>query len=291
MEHGPISASQFPSLLSEPPQLSAAWDVFTMHVVAAPTCATARFADHVLGLTISGSHRLRQEVDGRVFHSRSDPGCVQLMPARLKITTEASLSPRVMALFMPDAFLSRVIAEHWGADSRNVEILWQTPTRDAVAESVMMRLVCEAKTGSPSGRLYAESACEFLANHVIRMYSSMQAQTPPALGGLPAGRLKMVLEYIQDNLAQSISLRQLSELSGVSARHFERAFRQALGVPPHTFVVARRVAAARDLLLGQRGLTIDEIAVKTGFSSGSHLAAAFRRATGYSPAEFRRQAL
>jgi AraC-like DNA-binding protein len=47
----------------------------------------------------------------------------------------------------------------------------------------------------------------------------------------------------------------------------------------------------RDLLLGQRGLTIDEIAVKTGFSSGSHLAAAFRRATGYSPAEFRRQAL
>jgi len=265
--------------------------MFAMHVVDGPTCATARLADHVLGLVMSGSHRLRQEVDGRVFDGRSDPGCIQVIPAGLKMATEASLSPRIMVLFMPDAFLSRVIAEHWGADHRNVEILWQRPTRDAVAESVMTRLVLEAQIGLPSGRLYAESACEFLANHVIRMYSSLQALAPHGSGGLPGGRLKMVLEYIEDNLAQSISLRQLSKLSGVSARHFERAFRQALGVPPHTFVLARRVAAARDLLLRQRGLTVAEIAVKTGFSSASHLASAFRRATGYSPAEFRRQAL
>ena len=262
-----------------------------MHVIDAPTCATLRSTDHLFGLIVSGSHRLHQEVDGSVFRGRSNPGCVQLFPAGLKIATEASLSPKLALLFMPDAFLSRVIAERWGADPRNVEMLWRPPTRDAVAESVMTRLVAEAKIGLPSGRLYAESACEFLANHVIRTHSSLPAPPPPVSGGLPGGRLKMVLEYIEDNLAQSITLRQLSELSGVSARHFERAFRQALGVPPHTFVTARRVAAARDLLLRQRGLTVDEIAAKTGFSSASHLATAFRRATGYSPAAFRRQAV
>ena len=126
-----------------------------MHVVDAPRCATTRLADHVLGLTISGSHRLRQEVDGRVFHGRSETGCLQLIPAGRKIAVEASLSPRLMLLFIPDAFLSRVIAEHWGTDPRNVEILWQRPMRDAVTESVMTRHVIEAKSNLPSGRLYA----------------------------------------------------------------------------------------------------------------------------------------
>jgi AraC family transcriptional regulator len=72
-------------------------------------------------------------------------------------------------------------------------------------------------------------------------------------------------------------------------RHFERAFRQSLGVPPHRYVLERRVSAARDLLLTYPNLPIEEIARKLGFSSSSHLSAAFLRRMGCSPATFRRQ--
>jgi AraC family transcriptional regulator len=96
------------------------------------------------------------------------------------------------------------------------------------------------------------------------------------------------LDYIEENLAQPIALRQLGELAGISTRHFERAFRQATGVPPHAYVVRKRVARAQNLLLGEPGLTIDEIAVRAGFSSSSHLSSTFRRQTGYSPTAFRR---
>jgi len=89
-------------------------------------------------------------------------------------------------------------------------------------------------------------------------------------------------------LAQPISLHRLAELAGVSARHFERAFRQDMGVPPHTYVLQKRVAAARHLLLSQPTLAIQEIAARVGFGSPSHLASAFRRQTGYSPTAFRR---
>jgi AraC family transcriptional regulator len=74
----------------------------------------------------------------------------------------------------------------------------------------------------------------------------------------------------------------------VTPRHFERAFRQAIGVPPHTYVMEKRLAAARQLLLGEPTLTVEQIATRTGFSSSSHLSSALRRHTGYSPATFRR---
>jgi AraC family transcriptional regulator len=50
----------------------------------------------------------------------------------------------------------------------------------------------------------------------------------------------------------------------------------------------KRLAAARQLLLGEPTLTVEQIATRTGFSSSSHLSSALRRHTGYSPATFRR---
>jgi len=105
---------------------------------------------------------------------------------------------------------------------------------------------------------------------------------------LPVRRIKLVLDYIEEHLARSITLQQLAALAEVSPRHFERAFRQALGVPPHSYVVQRRVDSARRLLTEQPTLAIHEVAARSGFSSSSHLAAAFRRQTGHTPTSFRR---
>jgi AraC family transcriptional regulator len=287
MPQGSVSASQFPNLLSAPPYVSAAWRTFALQLADAPRQMSARFTDHVLSLIVDGSHRLRQRVESRTFEGRSDPGDLCFVPAGLDMSSDASSSPRVLLLFVPSAFLSRVITEHWGANPDNVEILWKPPAGDRVAESVMMSLASEAQNGSPAGQLYAESACEFLAHHIVRAYSSLSTPLPRATGGLPGARLKMVLEYIEDNLGQPIALRQMAALSGVSPRHFERAFRQAMGAPPHAYVLKRRLTAARELILSQPSLSIEEIAAKTGFSSSSHLASAFRRETGYSPKTFR----
>jgi AraC family transcriptional regulator len=285
----PTGTARFADLLNVPPNTSAAWDAFSLFVVrATPAQATGAFADHALGLYLSGRHRIRRETAGRPIEGWSDPGTMNLTPANFEATWQASGPSRAIVLLMPDAFLARVISEHWEADPRKVEIIPQFLAHDPVIQGVATRLALEAQSGSPPERLYAESACEFLAHHMIHAYSTLSAPPPRAAGGLPARRLKRILDYIEENLAQPIALRQLGEIAGISTRHFERAFRQAIGVPPHAYVVRKRVDRAQNLLLSEPGLTIDEIAVRAGFSSSSHLSSTFRRQTGYSPTAFRR---
>src|SRR5260221_962448 len=289
MDKPTATASRFADLLNAPPNTSAAWDAFSLFVVkATPSQATGAFADHALGLYLSGRHRIRREMAGRPVEGWSDPGTMNLTPPNVEASSQASGPSRAIVLLIPDAFLSRVISEHWEADPRNVEIIPQFLSHDPVIQGVATRLALEALSGSPPERLYAESACEFLAHHMIHSYSTLSAPPPRAFGGLPARRLKLILDYIEENLAQPIALRQLGELAGIGIRHFERAFRQAIGVPPHAYVVRKRVARAQNLLLGEPGLAIEEIAVRAGFSSSSHLSSMFRRQTGYTPTEFRR---
>jgi len=167
-----------------------------------------------------------------------------MTPPNLDGSWEAEASSHAIVLTIPDAFLSRVIAEHWEADPRGVEIVPQFLARDRVIEAVMTRLALEAHRGSHSDSLYVTSACEFLAHHIIDGYSSLSKSVPRYSGGL-GRRLNTVIDYIEANLARPITLRELAGLAGVSARHFERAFRQRLGLPPHAYVLRRRVSAAK----------------------------------------------
>ena len=175
----------------------------------------------------------------------SDPGTVNLSPANFYARWEADGSSQSIVVFVQDALLSRVILENWGADPRSVEIVPQFLVRDPLIEVVVTQLAVEAGNGSPSGLLYAESACEFLAHHLIQRYSTLSKTPARPLGGLPAHRLKVVKNYIEENLGNPIALHELAGLACVSVRHFERAFRQSLGVPPHRYVLERRVCLQR----------------------------------------------
>ncbi len=267
---------------------SARSQYFTGHVVnGTPREASGTFTQTVLGLYTAGRHRVRRRQGRRLVEGWSDPGTVNLSPANFCANWEADGSSQAIVVFLHDSLLSRVILENWGADPNTIEIVPQFLVRDPVIESIVTQLAVEARSGAPSGLLYAESACEFLAYHLVQRHSSLSKSPGQSLGGLPAHRLKVIRSYIEENLGNPISLRELAGLARVSVRHFERAFRQSLGVPPHRYVLERRVSAARDLLLSQPNLPIEAIARQLGFSSSSHLSAAFSRRMGCSPAAFR----
>jgi len=107
-------------------------------------------------------------------------------------------------------------------------------------------------------------------------------------GGLPSARTSRICEYIDSHLQENIALDVLAEMAGMSVHHFARAFRQSVGMPPHGYVVHRRVERAQQLL-GATDLPLSEIALVTGFSDQSHFARHFRRLTGISPSVARRE--
>jgi transcriptional regulator GlxA family with amidase domain len=81
-------------------------------------------------------------------------------------------------------------------------------------------------------------------------------------------------------------VRRLARVSGVSEAHFARSFKEAFGVPPHRYLLTRRIERAA-ALLRDTDLTITEIAFQTGWSSLGTFGRTFRDVTGESPGELR----
>src|SRR5262249_35832341 len=87
---------------------------------------------------------------------------------------------------------------------------------------------------------------------------------------------------------RAVPLAQMGKAVHTSAYHFARQFKAATGIPPHQYVVARRVERAMQLLRGNDELSLADIATHAGFSDQSQLSAHFKRVVGVTPREFRR---
>ena len=79
---------------------------------------------------------------------------------------------------------------------------------------------------------------------------------------------------------------RLANVSGVSDAHFARSFKEAFGVPPHRYLLTRRIERAK-LLLRETALPVTEIAFQTGWASLGTFGRVFRDVTGESPSELR----
>ena len=73
----------------------------------------------------------------------------------------------------------------------------------------------------------------------------------------------------------------------LSVYHFARQFKAATGLPPHQYVVMRRVERAKQLLQGGDDLSLAEVAACAGFSDQSQFTHHFKRIVGVTPGQFR----
>lgn len=150
------------------------------------------------------------------------------------------------------------------------------------------RINAELEEETSVGGLLVDSLSSALAAHLVATYSSDQMrerETP----SIEAFRMRRVIDYISDNLDADISLSDLSNIACLSRHHFARAFRAALGVPPHRFISELRLQRAQDLLAHTQ-CSLADIAYACRFSSQATFTRAFRRHVGVSPGEFRRKA-
>jgi AraC-like DNA-binding protein len=82
---------------------------------------------------------------------------------------------------------------------------------------------------------------------------------------------------------------RLAEVSCVSATHFARSFKEAFGLPPHRYLLTRRIEKAVTLLR-ESELPVTDIAFSTGWRSLGTFGRTFRDITGRNPGEVRQQA-
>lgn len=130
-----------------------------------------------------------------------------------------------------------------------------------------------------------------LENGIQAMLHRRRAEQFPqsAVAGprLTAWQRRRVLEHIEASLAKPLRNRELAAVLGYSEFHFNVAFRNALGIPPHEYLVRRRIERAQQLMLASE-LPLCQIAAECGLADQSHLTRLFRRLVGDTPAAWRR---
>lgn len=158
---------------------------------------------------------------------------------------------------------------------------------DQAVWDTALKLKAEVGNSGSCSRQYAEALSLVLMHELTRLERPASAAVRPLRGGLPLWQQKRLMEFIEEHLAEEISLAVLAQLTGLSLYHFARAFTQSFGVPPHRYHMARRMDCARNLLR-KLTLSVTEIGIQTGFRETSSFTRAFRRFTGLTPTEYRR---
>jgi AraC family transcriptional regulator len=154
----------------------------------------------------------------------------------------------------------------------------------------MAAVGAELTAGGAGGPLAAECLANVLAVHLIRHLMAPRRPERGRDGLLPRWRLRSVIEYIEEHLDAGLTLEQIAAVARLSPYHFARQFKAATGLPPHQYVIARRVERAKEILQAGTDVSLAEVALRAGFSDQSQFARHFKRLVGVTPRQVRMSA-
>lgn len=224
--------------------------------------------------------------DGRYHRGLSVHGDIDVIPPGTPSRWELKEKDTALILAIPSGVLSAA-AEERGLDPAKIGIANRFQIRDPRIEHIGWALKAEVEAGHRSGNLYFEGLATALAACLLDRHSSVSRAVKQYSYGMSGCRLRRVLSYIEDNLSQDLSLKQIAVVAGLSVSHCKTAFSKSVGAPIHQYVIQRRIERARGLL-AENSLSISQVAAETGFTHKSHLAYHTRRVFGVPPAGLRR---
>ena len=233
---------------------------------------------HVL-LHTAGERRFQVDGDCAAARYRATPGRLDYFPAGTCDGLSSSGGVATLLIVgIPVAFENSVQGENAGP----VELLPRLQFADHRLERLVLSL--------PEARALNLPGCESVLLSIAlvdRLVATGpgRAGAPPALSSLLR---RLLAEYIDNHLGESVDLRRLAFLSGLSRTRFGDAFRASFGNSPNQYVLTRKVEVALVRLVGD--VSIGELAYELGFSSQAHFSTVFKKYVGRTPSEVRLEA-
>lgn len=173
-------------------------------------------------------------------------------------------------------------ARSWQGQARNVDAGPRRPPK--------LVLITSGGEGEASDLAKVADAClsiDCAQDELLAIIGRIGGLPARPRGGLAPGVLRRVREHIESNLGNRIDSDVLAAIAGLSNCHFARAFKQSLGLPPHRYVMERRLEAAAKLIR-ESNTALAEIAMQVGFCDQSHFTRLFAARMGSTPLEYRR---
>ena len=217
---------------------------------------------------------------------RLRPRSILLLPALIPI------SVRWEALAATEVFVDPGLLPGLRGEPSGSQIALQPllePEEDSLLAEMVLALRADVEARLPAGPGYGEALGSAIAAHLVRRYATAERRTPDR-GGLRFGQLRRLEELIDQNLDRTLRLQELADAVQLSLFHFVRAFKQSTGVPPHRYILRKRVDRAK-CLLRDTSLSLVEVGHRCGFVDQSRFTAVFHRFTNATPGAYRRSRL
>lgn len=209
-----------------------------------------------------------------------------LMPKESESVWDIRDNLAFVHLYCTDEHLREVGEKVWDRSPATFTLDEKTFSQDASITALYRQFLLGCDWQQNANQLTLSTASTLLLTHLVQHYSNVQWQLPTVTGGLAPVALRNVLEYIEAHLGEPLLLCDLAAQVSLSEYHFARMFRQSMGVAPHQFVMQRRMARAKTLLLSSNQ-SLTDIALACGFNSASHFSNRFKAAKGITPSQLR----
>lgn len=245
--------------------------------VEAPAPAVPLPGEYHLRVVLQGAYEIELGAGRERLLRRGAPGSMSLHSGQGPRPLRVVGSTQTLVLRLNEPWLGRLF------DGPPPGGIVPLAKGDPLARSLAHAMCVEVSGGAPTGALFAESLSLSLLSYAA---DKLPASRLRVGGALSAAQRRKLRRYVDEHLAdRELSVTRLAELCGLGPRQFGGLFRQAFGVTPHRYVLARRIERAAELL-GRDERELREVALATGFASQSHFTTAFREARGQTPARY-----
>lgn len=241
---------------------------------------------HTLSMYVQGGYESYQKT-AQGWHNGGGPDRMCLMPQDFESTWDLRDPLTFVHLYYTEQHLHRVAEQVWDREPSQIILNPQIFVADAQIAMIYRHFLLSGAWQDRENHLQMSTATTLLLNHLIKHYSHARWQTPEVKGGLSPYVLKQLLEWIDQHLHLGLTLSDLARQAQLSEYHFAHMFKQSMQMPPHQYVMQRRLELAHQALHGS-SLSLTEIAVQYGFSSSSHFSHRFKKQYGYSPSHIRK---
>ena len=136
-------------------------------------------------------------------------------------------------------------------------------------------------------RSFVELACSTMQAYIASRLA-VSAAVKTRGGGLAPWQQRCAKELLLAGIGRHVPVADLASACRLSESHFVRAFRQSTGLPPHQWVLARRIERSKELLSRCPSQSLSDVAIACGFADQSHFTRTFSRIAGLTPGAWRR---
>jgi AraC family transcriptional regulator len=239
---------------------------------------------HRVILNLGSSYTVEQWYDGCYQQNQMHTGNFTILPIGMSRRVIWDQPIEYLLLELDPVYVQQTVLEL--SDRYQLELVPHYRCNDPLVHQIGLALKTELQSQGLGGKLYLESLIMTLTVQLLRHQALWTSITQNSPEGLSKYQLRQVIDYINSNLDQELSLDELASIVQTSKYYLVRLFKRSIGVTLHRYVTTCRIEKAKQLL-AQRELSIVEICHLVGVQSQSHFTYLFRRYVGVTPKIYR----